>query len=256
MTARIPSAALAGVICVGMTATLTGCADHQDPDAGTNGVGKLSAETIEAKSLAAAEAAEAVRVTGKVVSDGRTYRLDMRLKEQGAVGEVATEDTTFEVLRLGKDLYLKADAGFWLDRENDKGEGAQDSDEEGGDPRAAARKLGGKYVKVPEEDPTYDQFTGFTTMDVMLDGMLVLQGERETGDRGEVHGQRVIQVVADGGDGGVIEVSLIGRPYPLRMERAGGAGVLHMKDWDKEFTLRPPRKNQIVDYGEKVVGTG
>ena len=68
----------------GLTVGAHGCGD--DPDAGTNGVGKLSAEDIQTKTRAAADAADAVRLSGNVVSKGGTYKLDMRLKADGGTG--------------------------------------------------------------------------------------------------------------------------------------------------------------------------
>lgn len=93
-------------------AGLTGCSS-EDPDAGTNGLGKLSADKIQAKAGTAAQAARTVRLHGSVEAAGSTYTLDMRLKADGGTGSVAAEGTTFGLLRVGEQLFLKADAGFW-----------------------------------------------------------------------------------------------------------------------------------------------
>ncbi|CAM5700535.1 hypothetical protein SVIOM74S_01670 [Streptomyces violarus] len=88
---RNHSAALASAMCaLAVTGTvLTGCAE--DPNEGTNGVGRLSAEKIQAKTRSVAESAGAVRVHGNVVSGERTYALDMRLKDDGGEGSVTSE---------------------------------------------------------------------------------------------------------------------------------------------------------------------
>lgn len=211
-------------------AGVTGCAG--DPDAGTNGVGKLPAESIEKRARAAADTADTVRLSGTVVGKGRTYRLDMRLRGNGGLGEVTAGGSTFELLRVGDDLYLKAGAGFYGDQ--------------------VGAKLKNKYVKVPAEDPAYEQFSGFTDKEVLLDGLFVLHGALAVGDHRTVDGVRTIAVTADGGSGGTIDVSLEGKPYPLRYERAGGAGTLTMTDWGKDFTLRAPDEDDVVDYGRAV----
>ncbi|MET9876647.1 hypothetical protein ABZZ36_18760 [Actinacidiphila glaucinigra] len=213
-----------------LLAGATGCAG--DPDAGTNGVGKLPAETIEKRARTAADAADTVRLTGTVVSKGLTYTLDMRLRGNGGLGEVTSKGSTFELLRVGDDLYLKAGAGFYGDQ--------------------VGAKLKNKYVKVPAADPAYDQFSGFTDKEVLLEGLFVLRGALTVGDHRTVGGVRTIAVSADGGDGGTIDVSLEGKPYPLRYERAGGAGTLTMDDWGKDFTLRAPDEDDVVDYGKAV----
>ncbi|MEU6081556.1 hypothetical protein [Streptomyces sp. NPDC047108] len=245
---RTRTAALVGAVCTVLAVGLVGCAE-EDPDAGTNGVGKLSPQKIERKALTAVGKAGSVRLSGTVVSQGRTYKLDVRLKrgeKGGGIGQVSTKGKTFEMLRVGDDLYLKADANFWASQEG----GGQPSKSD----EAAASKLGDKYVKVPPGDSAYKQLSGFTDMELLMDGLLDLRGGLETGDRGTVSGVRTVRVtVGDGeADGGALDVSLEGTPYPLRLQRAGGAGVLELADWNQDFTLKAPNKDHIVDYGKQI----
>jgi hypothetical protein len=221
---------------------LTGCAE--DPNEGTNGVGRLSAGKIQGKTRTAAESAEAVRVHGSVVSGGRTYALDMRLKADGGEGTVTTKGTTFQLLRVGEQLFVKADAEFWSHGEGQGGEGQGDA--------AAASKLGGKFVKVPQADPAYKKFSGFTDKGVLLDGLLTLHGTLATDGHQEQAGVRTIRITGDKGSGGALEVSLEGKPYPLRLERAGGAGTLTFSAWGQDFALREPERNETVDYGRQL----
>ncbi|MER6613792.1 hypothetical protein [Streptomyces xantholiticus] len=245
---RVRRAALSAVLCAGLAVALTACAE--DPDAGTNGIGKLSAQEIETKARAAADAAASVRLSGTLVSKGGTYKLNMRLKQDGGTGSLTSKENAFELLRIGDTLFLKADAGFWSPRDGDRGEEPGQADLE------AARKLADKYVKVPKGDPSYKQFRGFTDMDVLLDGLLGMQGDLSKGDRTRVGGVRTIKVTAgEGGQGGVLDVSLEGRPYPLQFTRAGGAGVLTLGDWDKDFPLTEPAQGETVDYGKQLPKT-
>lgn len=178
--ARLRRAAFIGVLCAGLAVTGTGCGD--DPDKGTNGIGKLPADKIEAKAKEAAGGADSVHLSGTLVSGGKSFTLDMRLKSDGGSGEVKSQDDTFQVLRVGEQLYLKASAAFW---------GKSDS----------AGKLGDKYVKVPEGDPSYKQFRGFTDMHVLLDGLMGLQGKLAKGSYTKVGHTRAVQVTADAGKG-------------------------------------------------------
>ena len=239
---RTRRATLVSALCalVVTAVGLTGCSS-EDPDAGTNGVGKLPPEKIQARTRAAAEAAGAVRLSGTVVTSGRTYKLDMRLKDDGGTGSVTAEGAAFELLRIGEQLYLKADTAFW----NPEG-GA------GGTGDAAADKLGGKYVKVPEGDPSYQRFSGFTDKDVLLDSLLTLHGTLETDGRHEQSGVRTIRITGDQGSGGTLDVSLEGTPYPLRLVRGGGAGTLTFSAWGKDFPLAEPEKSETVDYGKQL----
>ncbi|MBQ1100242.1 hypothetical protein KBY55_30295 [Streptomyces sp. b94] len=235
---RIRRAALMGAVCalVVTGAGLTGCSS-EDPDAGTNGVGKLSAEKIQAEARTAAESAEAVRLHGTVAAGGNTYTLDMRLKPDGGTGSVAAEGTTFGLLRVGEQLFLKADAEFWS--------------HDGGD-TAAAEKLADKYVKVPQSDPVYKKFSGFTDKDVLIGGLLTLHGTVETDGRHEQAGVRTIRITGDQGAGGSLDVSLEGTPYPLRLVRAGSAGTLSLSGWNEDFALEEPAQDDTLDYGKQL----
>ncbi|MEV0239062.1 hypothetical protein AB0I06_03845 [Streptomyces sp. NPDC050674] len=241
---RSRSAALASATCALLVTgmVLTGCAE--DPNEGTNGVGRLPAAKIQGRTRSAAESAGAVRVHGNVVSGGRTYALDMRLKDDGGDGSVTTEGATFKLLRIGEQLYVKADAAFWA---HGSGQG-----EDGEGDAAAASKLGGKYVKVPQGDPSYKKFSGFTDKTLLLDGLLTLHGTLATDGHDEEAGVRTIRVTGDKGSGGTLEVSLEGKPYPLRLERAGGAGTLTLSAWGEDFSLREPERNETVDYGKQL----
>jgi hypothetical protein len=240
-TAATVRAALAGIgmLCAGTL--LTGCLGigGGDPDAGTNGVGKLPPKTIEGRARSAATAAPTVRLSGTVVSDGQSFRLDMRLRSNGGVGEVTTKGSTFQLLRVDDDLYLKAGADFY----GDAGKGGKDGD-------SAAAKLSGKYVKVPPGDPAYKQFSGFTDKKVLLADLFVLDGEVQRGDHRKVGATKTIAVT--GTKGGSLDVSLQGTPYPMRYQRAGNTGTLTLMDWGEDFTLAAPGKNAVVDYGKSV----
>ncbi|MET7480099.1 hypothetical protein ABZT17_37885 [Streptomyces sp. NPDC005648] len=230
---RTRRAVLSGVMCA---LVVTGCGG--DPDAGTNGVGKLPATTIQSKTRAAAAGAETVRLAGTVVTNGRTYTLDMRLRSDGGTGTVTSKGASFGLLRIGEKLYLKADSGFWNQAD---GTGAGTAD-----------KLDGKYVKVPQGDPSYKKFSGFTDKDVLLSGLLTLHGTLATDGHHEQSGTRTIRITGDKGSGGTLDVSLEGRPYPLRLQRAGGAGTLTFSSWGKDFALSEPKAAETVDYGKQL----
>ncbi|MFE6624288.1 hypothetical protein ACFZBP_33045 [Streptomyces sp. NPDC008086] len=238
---RTRRAAMASAVCalVVSGAGLTGCSE--DPDEGTNGVGKLPAAEIQRKTRTAADSADAVHLAGNVVAGGRTYKLDMQLKSDGGTGSVSAQGATFQLLRIDEQLYLKADAGFWSDAGSD---GKADA--------GAVDKLNGKYVKVPQGDPTYKKFSGFTDKGLLLDGLLTLHGQLATDGHHEQAGTRTIRITGDKGSGGTLDVSLEGDPYPLRLTRAGDGGALTFSDWGKDFPLEKPKKNDTVDYGKQL----
>ncbi|MBT2896016.1 hypothetical protein [Streptomyces sp. McG3] len=235
--------ALALVLCGGLTAALAACGTEEDPDKGTNGVAKLSATEIDEKARAAAGAASAVRLSGTLVSKGGTYRLEMKLNAEGGMGSVTSKQQSFALLRVDDELYLKAPAEFWTHEESGGGGEGGSSDV------AAADKLGGKYVKVPEGDPSYRQLRGFTDKKVLLDGLLALNGKVSKGGRDTVAGHRTIQILGGKGEGGAFDVSLEDQPYPVRVARGGGGGTVTLADWGQAFPLEAPQEDDTVDYG-------
>lgn len=240
---RLRTRTAAAVLAVlGAGPLLSGCFGFGgDPDAGTNGVAKLAPATIEQQAESAAAAATTVRLAGTVASNGRTYRLDMRLRSNGAVGEVTADGNTFQLLRVDSALYLKANADFYGATGDSK------------DTQAAAAKLNGKYVKVPPTDPAYAQFLGFTDKKTLLADLFILNGPLAVGAHGKVDNTKTIAL--DGTHGGSLDISLKGTPYPLRYQRAGNAGTLTLSDWGEEFTLTAPGKSDVVDYGRSLVPT-
>ncbi|EME96455.1 hypothetical protein [Streptomyces mobaraensis] len=266
---RTRNAALVGALCVGLSMGLVACGGEEDPDAGTNGVGKLKAAAIQERARDAARGAGAVHLSGNVVSQGRTYRIDVRLKQDGGSGKVTSGDVAFELLRVGEELFVKGDAAFWArggtgarpggGADPVPAPGAGASGKKGkGDLVTAAQKLNGKYVKVPSGDPAYRQLRGFTDKNTLLDGLLGLHGKLLRGDHGTVGSTRSIRLTAGDaqGSGGVLDVSLDGTPYPLRLRRAGGAGEVDFAEWGKEFPLRVPEKGQTLDYGKRLPAGG
>ncbi|GHJ95204.1 lipoprotein [Streptomyces sp. NE5-10] len=244
---RLRRAAVPLVLCAGLTVGLTACG--ADPDEGTNGVGKLSAPEIEKEARTAADAAKAVRLAGTLVSKGGTFKLNMRLKQNGATGSVTTKNSTFELLRIGDALYLKADAGFWAHEEEGDGEPSEADTE-------AADKLDDMYVKVPADDPSYKQLRGFTEMDQLLRGLIGLHGDVVKGDRDQIGGVRTVKVKGgEGGEGGTLDVALEGSPYPLQFARGGGAGLVVLSEWDKDFPLAEPEREETLDYGRQLPRT-
>ncbi|MFJ6101463.1 hypothetical protein ACIQHY_10740 [Streptomyces sp. NPDC092359] len=246
-SSRLRRAVVPLTLCAGLTVGTAACA--ADPDEGTNGVGRLSATEIEGKARDAADTAKAVRLSGTLVSKGGTFKLNMRLRKDGAAGSVTTKNSTFELLRVGDTLFLKAAADFWS-HDTSAGGSPSKTDSE------AADKLDDKFVKVPQGDPSYNQLRGFTDMGLLLAGLTGLHGEKVKGDRDQIGGIRTIKVKGGGdGEGGTLDVALDGAPYPLRFARGGGAGVVVLSEWNKNFPLAEPSKEETLDYGKQLPRT-
>lgn len=228
--------ALAVVLSAGLTVALTACAG-EDPDQGTNGVGKLTAAQIEKKALAAADAAEAVRLTGKLVSKGGTYSLNMQLSGEGGTGSVTSSKNTFALLRIGDELFLKADSRLLEGREGRRRERPG---------RRQARRQVREGARGRPHLPAAARLHGEGDA-ARRDAVPPREGQQ--GRPG--HGRRGAHRADHGGkgEGGALDVSLKGTPYPLRVARGGGGGTVSLADWGKAFPLEAPAEDDTVDYG-------
>ncbi|GDY76881.1 hypothetical protein SAV31267_063660 [Streptomyces avermitilis] len=56
---------------------------------------------------------------------------------------------------------------------------------------------------------------------MLLDGLLTLHGTLATDGHHDQSGVRTIRITGEKGSGGTLDVSLEGKPYPLRLVRAG-----------------------------------
>ncbi|MFD2123062.1 hypothetical protein ACFSNO_32325 [Streptomyces cirratus] len=110
------------------------------------------------------------------------------------------------MLRIGEQLYLKANAAFW---------GKSDS----------AGKLGDKFVKVPQSDPHVQAVPRLHDMHVLLDGLLGLDGKLTKAPYGKVGHGRVVPVLAAGGKGGRLSVCPWRDPIPAPHGTRGRRGA-------------------------------
>ena len=228
-----------GASCAALAAALAGCGG-EDPDAGTNGVGKLPAAKIESKARAAAQRADTVRLSGNVVSQGRTYKLDMRLAKDGAKGELTTKAAAFQLLRVGEALYLKADAAFWAGEKS----GTSGRTRPGARPSSAA-----STSRCPPPTPSTSASAASPTRTPCSPACSGCTASWRPVTAATSTASAPSGWPAGAGSGGTLDVSLEGTPYPLRLQRAGGAGVVRLADWGKSVDLKAPAKDQVVDYG-------
>lgn len=248
---RSRTATLVSAVCALLVAgaAVTGCSsEEEDPNKGTNGVGRLSAAEIQSRTRTAARSVDTVRLHGNVVTSGRTYTLDMSLRPEGGIGSVTADGQTFRLLKVDDELFLKADAEFWGQPAGGAGEDDAKGEDDGVPDAAAAGTLAEKYVKVPEGDPSYEKFIGFADKGILLDSLLTLHGTLATDGYHEQDGVRSIRVTGDKGSGGTLDVSLEGKPYPLRLVRAGQAGTLTFSAWGDDFALKKPSEDETLDY--------
>ena len=159
----------------------------------------------------------------------------MQLKDERRHGFRHHRGSTFQLLRVGDASVPQGRRGLLEHQEARAGSRR-------GRARPPQRKLDGKYVKVPQGDPAYRQLSGFTDKDVLLDGLLTLHGKLDKGDRARPAACAPSRSPATRAPAARWTCPWRARPYPLRLQRAGGAGTLQLTDWGKDVHARRSRR--------------
>jgi len=216
----------AAAVAAGVAAALVlaGCGGS-GATATPNGVEKLPADQILSKSLAAAEKAKSVRVSGTAPGGSR---LDLAMSADTTRALVTSGGATLEVLHVNQAYYLKAGKDFWAGHVG----------------AASAAALADKYVKVGSGVAT--QFKQFTDI-ASLFGSLKPTGTLSKGNTKTVNGTPSVELL-DSKDTSVLYVSTVGEPYPVEINQPGAnGGTITFTDWNKPISVTVPPKSQVVD---------
>lgn len=227
--ALIPLALAAALLAGCATSTTPGVAPTT-PAATDNGVSALSAQEILAKAVQAAEDARSFRMNGQISSEGETFKLDLLISGDNGSGSIELDGLTIEVLKVGADIYFKADQRFW--------------ETFGGDNAGAIYQLlKDKWVKAPAGE-SFSQFGAF------FDSSEFLQtaGSLTKGETKTVNGVPTIAIVdSDPKDGGTIYVATTGEPYPVRIESTSGEGAIDFSDFGTDAQVTAPPASEVFD---------
>ncbi len=204
---------------------MAGCGGDDD-----NGIAGLSAAEILTETQEAAEAAESLRVEGAVSDEGSEFSISMELTADSSTGTLSAEGISFELLSVGDDLYMRADADAWTTMAGDPGAGAL---------------LADRYVLVPPGDTSFDSFADFGGLDNFTESVLTPVGSVTKGDETEVNGEPAIGLVSS--EGGVMYIATTGDPLPVRLDPPEGqTGGLDF-EWDVSVDIEAPDEDDIVD---------
>ncbi|MGW0661360.1 hypothetical protein [Streptodolium elevatio] len=225
----------APVVLVLLLWMLVSACSSDDP----TGLAGEPTDTILEQTRTAAKNATSVHITGTWVTQKVEYQIDMRIKADGASGEIVSTGTRVQLLRVGVDLFVRGDESLYQPRD-----GRQDPDAV-----ASAEVLRDKFIKVPPDDPAFARLSGFTQLHPLLDELFRLEGKVKKDGRKNVRGVETLALAANKGRGGELYVSLGGKPYPMRYSPGPNAGRLDFYEYDTDFPVEVPRGDQVVDYG-------
>ena len=225
----------AGCLVV-LLGVLAGCGGNSEGASSTGSAASLdglTADQVLAKAHAVAGAAKSVRLKGDL-APGVTVDLLLAGVARGS-GTVTQQGGRIELVRVGNDLYFKADDQALSDTV------AQ------GD-AAIVAKIAGRYVKGVVDTAGFADFAGLLDLVDFVNTGLKPEGAISRVDGVLVNGVATVGLKStDAKGGGVLYVASEGDPYPLRLQPSTGAEAITMSDWDAEATIEPPPADQIID---------
>jgi len=215
------------VLAALLIAVLAGCggSSSSSSSASGNGISDKSPADILAATKVASDAATTVHVSGSIVSDGSPITLNMNLLAgKGGRGQLSESGLAFELIQVGKTVYIKGSPAFYKHI--------------GG--TAAAQLLDGKWLKAPSNDSDFASLSQLTNLRQLVDQTLASHGSLTKAGTTTVAGQKVVGIT-DKAKGGTLYIAATGQPYPVEISKAGsGGGKITFDRWNKTVTLSAP----------------
>ncbi|MDX6481765.1 MAG: hypothetical protein QOG85_2275 [Gaiellaceae bacterium] len=208
-----------------------GCGGGGSSPADTTGNGEASksAQQVVEDAVAAAKGARSFHMAGQINAGFAQIGLDLTIvKGKGAQGSMTLRGHKVELVTMGKNAYMKADADFY------KAFG-------GSDGSAAAALIAGKWLKFSTSDPQYGQLTTIADSKGLFDSLTTGHGKLENKGTMTYKGLSAVDIL-DTTQGGDLYVSATGTAYPLAIVKSGkgAGGDISFDHWNDSVTLTPP----------------
>ncbi len=190
----------------------------------SNGVDAKTPAAIVGASKQAADTANSVHVAGSIAATGAPTTFDLHLvKGRGGQGSLSVNGLSFQLIRIGSDIYVKGSPAFYK-----KFSGA------------AATLLQGKWLKGQATSGSFSAIGPFTDLPSFVDQALSNPEKTLTkGASRTIGGQKVIDVKDP--IGGSLSVATTGKPYPVQIAKGGASGgTITFDQWNSPVKLTAP----------------
>jgi hypothetical protein len=225
--------AVRAVAAVSVLVVAAGCGGSDD--GGDGDFAHLSGDKIAGLAKADMKSLDDVRYTGEITSGSQDVTLDLQAKSSGdCTGSIGIGDGTAQVRSKDGTSWFKPDEAFWRANAGDSAD-------------AIIRAVGDKWVLDTEAN-----FSKFCDLDSLFDALFTESGAGayKTTGTGEVDGQKVVKVEQTGDTGTATGYVLVsGKHYLVKLERTNGdrPGHLEFTDFDKDFDVTAPAKDEVID---------
>ena len=222
---------LAGTLLV-VALVVAGCGGSS-PGGRTNAIGNGEAlktgQQVLTDAVTAAEAASSFRMAGTITTGGQKIGLDLTIvRGRGATGSMTLGGEKVNLIVVGKDAYMKADAAFWTRFGGSNGS-------------AIAQLVAGKWFKFPTDNSQFGALTGFTDPKSFFDSLSTSGGAIVNKGATTYKGQSVVNIFG-GEENGTLYVAATGPAYPVAITKTGSGegGAITFDNWNESVTLKAP----------------
>ena len=192
-----------------------------------------SANEIATSAIAALKAAPSVHMKGTATDNGQKMTIDLKYnRAKDGEGTISADGQTIQLLKIGEDLYLKADAAVMATIV-------------GGD--NVAKLVKDKWLKASSSDLGSVMGLVFDFADKVLNDPPTGLSRGATGVINGVKALALTGEVADGFD--KVWVATEGEPYPLRLD-AGADGAVDFTEYGATLNLTAPPASEVVDLSK------
>lgn len=224
---------LAGTLLVSALA-LAGCGSSSSPGGTThssgekgNGEAAKSGQQVFTDAVQAAKGASSFHMSGQISLNGQPIDVDLSIvKGQGATGWLKLNGQKLDLVVVGADAYVKADAAFYSQYGGSVG-------------RALGPSVAGKWLKFPRTNPQFGPITSIADANLLFDSLTVNHGAL-TNEGETTYEHQSVVAIHDSAKGGTLYVAATGTPYPVALVKSGVGVSTSFDKWGESVTLTPP----------------
>ncbi|KQX13851.1 hypothetical protein ASC82_07925 [Streptomyces sp. Root431] len=211
----------------------------------------LTPDEIAERAVTATQSATSLRMTGRVVADGEPLDIDFAVNDRDeCTGVMKIGGGTAELRRVDDLTYMKGDEAFW--RVSMASQGMPEAQID-----ATIELIKGRWLKIAPGQAGSSDLSGVCDLKGLLADLDEDKEERTglvRGPDGEVDDTPVATLVKKktGGETTTVSVSEEGKPYILKMVKAGGdePGSMLLSDYDKPVDVTVPPADETVDLSK------
>ncbi|MFJ5834323.1 hypothetical protein [Streptomyces sp. NPDC093089] len=215
----------------------------------------LTADEIADRAVTATQSATSLRMTGRVSTDDQPVDIDFAVNDRDeCTGLMKIKGGTAELRKVDDITYMKGDEAFWRASMTSQGMPEAQID-------ATIELLKGRWLKIAPGQAGSDDLGSVCDLKSLLADLGEDKDERSgmtRGPDGEVDGTPVATLVKrTGAETTTVSVAREGKPYILKMVKAGGdePGAMVFSDYDEPVVVKVPPADETVDLTKLDQGT-